>query len=318
MKLISPVDKLNEVEPLIKAGAGELYGGVMPPDWEKYGLLASVNQRTFAGAQFESLDSFLEGIAAAKDCEVPFFLTLNSPFYTDDQHPLLADLVARAAEAGLAGAILADPGLLCFLKADFPQLQYHASTLAHLGNAGAVRFYRRLGIDRAILPRHLSVGEMARVVAAVPDVGFDAFLLVGKCPNTEGLCTFHHSSQDKIWPCEIPYKINVIDGENSSNIEKAVMRQASWSRSNRRHGCGLCAIPHLAQAGLTGLKLVGRGAPLAMKLANLNLARDFLHLAFETDDFTEYRRQAVAAHARRFGSPCSPNVCYYPEFYLGE
>ncbi|RME40194.1 MAG: hypothetical protein D6794_02645, partial [Deltaproteobacteria bacterium] len=254
MRLISPVDKLEDVEALIAAGADELYGGVVPPQWQGYGLLASTNQRTFAGAQFDSLEDFLAAVQKARAAEVPFFLTLNSPFYTDDQHPLLFDLIERAAGAGLAGVILADPGLLRELKDRFGGLQYHASTLAHLGNAGAVRFYRRLGIDRIVLPRHLSVAEMAEVVRDVPEVAFDAFLLVGKCPNTEGLCTFHHSSPDKIWPCEIPYEIKPLTENSSTGLIAAVNRQQSWSHSNRRHGCGLCAIPHLKKAGVAGLK----------------------------------------------------------------
>jgi hypothetical protein len=27
---------------------------------------------------------------------------------------------------------------------------------------------------------------------------------------------------------------------------------------------------------------------------------------------------AMAAHRRRFGTPCSPNVCYFPEFYQAD
>lgn len=319
MKLISPVDSLQELQGLIAAGADELYGGVVPPVWlAGYGRMASINQRTFAGAQIDDFDEFLEIIRDCRQADRPFFLTLNSPFYIEEQHSLLTDLVGLAAEAGLAGVILADLGLLRLLVRQFPRLEYHASTLAHLGNSEAVRLYARAGFKRVVLPRHLTTAEMARIVSHVPEVGFDAFLLVGKCPNTEGFCSFHHSSQDKIWPCEIPYKYKVLDSDSSGVLESAIKRQDSWSRSNRRHGCGLCAIPQLAAAGMTGLKLVGRGAPTAMKLANLILAGDFLRLAQQGPADGDYREQAVAAHRRRFGTACSPNVCYYPEFYQGE
>jgi putative protease len=95
-------------------------------------------------------------------------------------------------------------------------------------------------------------------------------------------------------------------------------RQCSWASSNRRHGCGLCAIPRLLALGIHGVKLVGRGAPSAQKLANLRLARDFIALAASGLDFDSYRLQARRAHRQRFGTSCSPNVCYYPEFYLSE
>ncbi len=319
MRLISPVDNLQEVEALLAAGADELYGGVLPDDWlRRYGLLASANQRTFAGAQFSNLRDFLAAVRMCHRAGRPFYLTLNSPFYDEGQHAALVELVAASAAAGLAGVILADAGLLRVLADAFPGLEFHASTLAHLGNSAAVRLYARLGIRRTILPRHLSLTEMAAIVRRLPDMRFDAFLLVGKCPNTEGLCTFHHSSPEKVWPCEIPYEFAPLDPAARQALGPVFVRQAGWARSNRRHGCGLCAIPALKAAGIHGLKLVGRGAPTRLKLANLALAHDCLRLAGQLGDGDVYRRQAMAAHRKRFGTPCSPNVCYYPEFHRGE
>ena len=95
-------------------------------------------------------------------------------------------------------------------------------------------------------------------------------------------------------------------------------RQASWAQTDRRHGCGLCAIPLLRQGGIDGLKLVGRGAPTPQKLSNLRLARHFLQLAETVPDFNAYRQQAMAAHRARFGAACHVNICYYPELLGNE
>ncbi|NJC89071.1 MAG: hypothetical protein FIB02_11180 [Desulfuromonas sp.] len=215
---------------------------------------------------------------------------------------------------GIDGLILADLGLLHLLAGRHPALELHASTMAHISNSGSLRFYAAQGIRRAILPRHLTVAEMSAIAAAVPEVRCDAFLLVGKCPNTEGLCTFHHVSPDRVWPCEIPYEIAPEDiGKVSPPLQAAMARQASWSQTDRRHGCGLCAIPLLRRGGIYGLKLVGRGAPTAQKIRNILLAREFLTLADEEPDFNVYRRRAMAAHRARFGADCHPNICYYPE-----
>ncbi len=319
MKIISPIDNLAEANRLLEAGADELYGGYVPGEWrERFSLLASINQRTFEGAQIESYQDLAAIIRLAHDRGRTFSLTLNAPFYTEEQMPLLLDYVDQVVEAGADGVILADLGLLRVLRRRHPNLEYHASTLAHLMNSEAVRFYAGKGVTRVIFPRHLTVGEIKEVTAKLPDIRFDAFMLVGKCPNTEGLCTFHHSSPDKIWPCEIPYRIAPQSESATPSLLEAMQRQDSWSRTDRRHGCGLCAIPHLLTAGICGLKLVGRGAPAAQKIRNILLVRDFLRLAGEAGDFAAYRRQAMAAHRQRFGAPCSPNVCYYPEFYEAE
>lgn len=317
MRIISPVDNLNEAEQLLDAGVDELYGGYVPPEWQDFSLTASLNQRTFAGAQIESEVELAEIVSSAHDRQVPFALTLNAPFYTDSQMPLLVDYVDRMVALGVDSLILADPGLLRILKKRHNQIEYHASTLAHLTNAGAVRFMAEQGVQRVVLPRHLTVGDMAAIVEQVPEIRFDAFLMVGKCPNTEGLCTFHHSSPDKIWPCEIPYEIAPLTGNSTQGLRRAMSRQKSWSETNRRHGCGLCAIPHLKAAAISGLKLVGRGAPAKQKVRNLLLAREFVALAENCSDLKDYNRRAVAAHRERFGAICHQNVCYYPEFFDG-
>jgi putative protease len=232
--------------------------------------------------------------------------------------PILLEYVDEVVALGVDGIILADISLLRALRKRHPELELHASTLAHLGNSRAVRTYIESGINRMVFPRHIPVAEFRQIVEACPEISYDAFLLVGKCPNTEGLCTFHHSSPDKVWPCEIPYDIKALNPERNESLKGVIRRQASWSETNRRHGCGLCAIPQLLQSGVSGLKLVGRGAPMAQKVKNILLAKDFLHLATEIEDFDDYRSQAMTAHRNRFGADCSPNICYFPEFYMAE
>lgn len=317
MRIISPIDKLQEAAQLIAAGADELYGGYLPAEWDDYGLAASINQRSFATAQIPSETDLAEIIALAHGHGRTFALTLNAPYYTEAQTPMLLDYVDRMVSLGIDSLILADLGLLRLLHKRHPDLELHASTLAHLGNAAAVRFFAGQGIRRAVLPRHLSVADMAAVVLAVPEVRCDAFLLVGKCPNTEGLCTFHHSSPEKVWPCEIPYEIQPFAAHSSKRLDDAMTRQGSWSTTDRRHGCGLCAIPSLQRCGVHGLKLVGRGAPAAQKVRNILLTREFIDLTASEPDFSVYRQRAMLAHRQRFGAVCHQNVCYYPEFFEG-
>lgn len=319
MKIISPVDNLAEALPLLTAGADELYGGYVPTGWsERFSPFASLNQRTFAGAQLEGAEELAEIVALCREAGKRFSLTLNAPYYIDSQLPMIMEVVEGAVTSGVNAIILADPGLLRLLKRRYPQVEFHASTLTHLSNSSSIAFYRQLGISRVILPRHLSIAEMEAIIIASPGVIFDAFLMVGKCPNTEGLCTFHHSSPDKIWPCEIPYQMEPLNGAPSNLLQQAMERQQSWSQTDRRHGCGLCAIPQLDRIGISGLKLVGRGAPSSRKVAHVRLVRQMLDLATIEHDFTRYRHEAIASHRRNFSADCSRNVCYYPELFSDD
>lgn len=302
---------------LLDAGADELYGGYLPAEWQDYSLAASLNQRTFSAAQIATEDELKAVVELVHERGKTFALTLNAPFYTEAQMPMLTDYIDRMVAIGIDSLILADVGVLRLLKRRHPALEYHASTLAHLTNAGSVRLMAEQGMQRVVLPRHLTVADMAAIIQELPNIRFDAFLLVGKCPNTEGLCTFHHSSPDKIWPCEIPYEVAPLGEGSAETLQQAMKKQKSWSETNRRHGCGLCAVPFLQQSGVEGLKLVGRGAPAAQKVRNVALTKEFVSLATESADFAEYRRKAMAAHKDRFGAACHQNVCYYPEFLHG-
>ena len=115
-------------------------------------------------------------------------------------------------------------------------------------------------------------------------------------------------------PCEIPYEIETVEPNATVNIQATIDQQSSWSHSDRRHGCGLCAIPELRKGGVSGLKIVGRGAPTAMKVRNVLLANEFVALDASGLNETLYREKALAAHKTRFGQDCTANVCYYPEF----
>src|SRR5512137_1370593 len=108
MRIISPVDHLSETESLLRAGADELYGGYVPPQWrDSYDQLASINQRTFAAAQIDTEAELAEIVRLTHAAGRTFALTLNAPYYSDAQLRLLLDYLDRMVALGIDGLILA-------------------------------------------------------------------------------------------------------------------------------------------------------------------------------------------------------------------
>lgn len=306
--LLAPVDREEEVGLLAAAGAHELYGGVQPDAWLRAGRGVSANQRTFSSAHFPSEASFARAAAEARREGVALRLALNAPLYDPPDYPELVALAARAAAWGVAGVIAGDLGLLQRLSRAGLPLELTLSTMAGAMNRESLAFFRRFGISRAVLPRHLTLAEMAALVGTHPEVGFEAFVLVGRCPNEEAYCTFQHTSPSKRWPCEIPYELSDAGGGPLPAGHPLAGWHASWRQADRRLACGLCAIPELARIGVRHLKLVGRGGPTSVKVANAALVRAFL-----SGDRSP--AQARAAYEDRFGGPCHPLVCYFPELH---
>jgi putative protease len=314
VKILSPVDRLAEVELLADAGAEELYGGYVPGKWlKRYSMMGSMNQRYFPSAQIVSEAELSRIVKAAHRREARFYLTLNAPYYLKSQYDEVLEEAARAAGLGVDAFIVTDLGLIMRLKDKLPGVDVHLSTLGAVFNSGCAKFFSRLGISRMVLPRELTISEMSGIIRANPGINFDAFVMIGKCPNIEGFCGFTHNSASLVWPCEEPYRIEVVKG--GSRADDVVNAQMGWSRVNRRQACGLCATARLRDAGVTALKLVGRGGPTDMKVKVTAAVRHMLDMAGRDAGEAEMHRTGMAKYKGVFGKDCNPYICYFPEVW---
>lgn len=305
-RILAPIDKVAEVEALADAGAHELYGGVHPDAWPS--PLRSSNQRTFASAQFPSEAAFAQVARRARRAGMPLHLALNAALYDPGDYPALLALLRRATAWGVTGVIVADLGLLARIREAALVLEVTLSTLAGPLNHWAVRFFQRFGVSRVVLPRHLRLPEMAALVRANPELTFEAFVLIGRCPNEEAYCTFQHTSPSQRWPCEIPYALEDETGTPLGADHPLVRWHRAWASCDRRLACGLCGIDRLRGAGVTHFKVVGRGGPTQAKVANIRMLAEFLQGECSQAD-------ARTAYRRRFGHSCRPLECYFPELH---
>ncbi len=304
--LLAPVDTPDEIPALARAGATAVYGGIQPAGWT--GRAVSATQRTFPSAHFRDEDALASAIRAAREHGLAFHLVLNAPTVPPDRVPELVALATRAKAWGATGVIAADLELLRGLDRAGTGLAVTLSTLGSFLNREALGLYRAYGISAAVLPRHLTLSETASLVAAHPDLAFEAFVLVGRCPNDEALCTFQHTAPDKRWPCEVRYRLTTRDGEEPGPDHPLANWHRSWETADRRLGCGLCAVAALREAGVRGFKIVGRGGPTAAKVDNVRVVAGFLRGEHGPGD-------GPAAYRARFGRPCHPLTCYYPELF---
>lgn len=311
-EILAPVNAVAEVEPLLHAGAHWLYGGVLPVEWQdRFPSTVLLNQRTFPSAQFPSMGAFEKALRSADDHGGKIALTLNAPFYMDEQLPLVLDLARWAADSGAGALIVADPGLILELGREGIGLPLHLSTMGVAANGHAVRLYADHGVTRVILPRFLTLDQISALTAAAPAVEFEAFVLVGKCPNIEGVCTFVHDSPDRRWPCEWEWEL---DEEGDLPPGNIAAHFAGMRSSDRRDGCGLCALPRLLAAGVGTFKVVGRGAPLERKL---KLVGELSRLIGEMPSSPEgeWTQSCLDSYRSLYGRSCSGHNCYYPELW---
>jgi len=320
---------------LVSSGADELYCGLVPQQWmERYTQALWLNRRDPRSANFVSEDDLVQAVAKAHAMGAKVFLTLNAPFFTADQQALVLDLARWAAEeVGLDALIVADLGLLAALAGRMPAgTGLHTSTVGNASNREAVAHWADLGVERVILPRHLSIEEIGRLVDTVGRlVELEAFVLNDTCVYEEGFCHTMHGVDALGAFCTTPWEYDLhpaAEGPLSADQRQAwaghLEDHARWMWYCNSCGCslsekglplgpcGLCAIKTLGEAGVTSVKIVGREASSYRKLRSVQLVKRVLERveagASEADAATWAREIRDAdEHCR------SRYMCYYRE-----
>jgi putative protease len=96
--------------------------------------------------------------------------------------------VDSAAGLGVDALICADIGVLNYARLQWPELPLHLSVQASCTNYEALQFYHdRFGIQRAVLPRVLSLNQVKQVIENTP-VEIEVFGFGSLCVMVEGRC----------------------------------------------------------------------------------------------------------------------------------
>ncbi len=296
MKVLAPIRELGELEMLAAAGAEELYCGMVPREWmDRYTGAVWLNRRSPKGGSLETWSEMRALADAARRAGLPVFATINAPYYTAEQLPLVMELARRLSEdCGLDALIVTDVNLLVRLSEERLSAKLHVSSVAAALNTEALRFLLNFGPSRVILPRSLTLEEIAGVRGALGDaVELEVFMLNDGCAFEEGFCaTTHHHSVGAF--CT---DLSGMDADFEWHAPVFTNRRRQWLRRNladyrewvwylNGNGCGatpkglpygpcgLCAIPDLARIGVASLKIVGREASAFKKLASVKMVRD--------------------------------------------
>lgn len=176
MELVCPAGGLPALKTAVDAGADCVYTGFRD----------ATNARNFTGLNFDD-ESLRQGIDYAHQRGVKVFLALNT-YPQPHNFAHWAAAVDKAAAFAVDAIILADPGLMAYARRTHPNLRLHLSVQGSATNYEAINFYHeRFGIQRAVLPRVLSLAQVEHVVKNTP-VEIEVFGFGGLCVMVEGRC----------------------------------------------------------------------------------------------------------------------------------
>ncbi len=198
MKVLAPICSHDELEMLAASGAENSTVASSRREWmERYTGAVWLNRRSPKGGSLETYAELKRLVDNAHKLKLPVFITLNAPYYTAEQLPLVLELAHKLSdEVGVDALIVTDINLLLRLSEEKLAADLHVSSVAATLNTEAIRFLLNFGPRRIILPRSLTIAEIETIINDVRDeVEIEVFMLNDGCAFEEGFCstTHHHT-----------------------------------------------------------------------------------------------------------------------------
>jgi U32 family peptidase len=241
-ELLSPAGDWDALRAAVANGADAVYFG-----------LSNFNARHRA-TNF-TLDELPDVIEYLHGHNVLGYVTCNTLIFSDELTEI-ARFVAVIARAGADAVIVQDVGLARLIRRLAPGLPVHGSTQMTLTEPRAIELTRRLGVERVILARELSLDDIERVTEAVNlpvEVFVHGALCVaysGQCLTSEALGGRSANRGQCAQACRLPYEL-IVDGQPRDLGGQAYLLSPQDLAAHE-------LVPRLARLGVASLKIEGR------------------------------------------------------------
>lgn len=339
MKITSGLGSIDDYPRYVRAGADELFCGYVPFSWsEKYGTVLPLNRREVLNYNVQ-IGSFseLEILAnMVQKYQKPVHLAFNSLYYRPEQYEEIAQIIQQCRSIGFDSYILADPALLVYLRKEKIDCEVHLSGDLGIVNSAMTEVFAKEYPKRIIFQRKNTISEMRAVIRHITaqkeaarkewtyPTEFEAFALNELCQFSGAFCNSLHCDEMG-YLCRVPYwkkpmslsesklekqeknrpgeNISISEWDSASELMNPVSEDGYLCGAT---GCGLCTLKQLSDAGITHLKLVGRGNYTDFMERDIRNLRRTLEILEDSSTEEEYIR---AMKAELFPNGCS-HMCY--------
>ena len=248
-ELLAPAGTLDAFRTAILYGADAIYAG-----------LPGFSMRARAKIDVEGVKQGIElAHAAGKKVYLAFNLFAHDHEYAN--MPRVAEVIQYLKPDAL---IVSDPGIVMWVRENFPEIPIHISTQANICSAKTVKFWQNAGAKLCVLAREVSHNEFKNIRAECPDIGLEIFVHGAMCMSYSGRCllsNFITGRPANRGACAqlCRWKYDVILRERDSGIEMPIDEdeRGAYIMNSK----DLCLMPRLAEvvsANPDSLKIEGR------------------------------------------------------------
>lgn len=298
MELLAPAGNFEKFLTALHFGADAVYlaGG-------RFGL------RAFAGNFSE--EEMRQAVKIAHERNKKVYVTLNI-IAKDKDFEGLEDYLRFLEEIGVDAVIVADLGVVAFIREKAPNIPVHVSTQANIINSYSAKLMVELGAKRLILARELSLQEIKMIRENVPsDVEIEVFVHGAMCMAYSGRCLLSNylTGRDSnhgecVQACRWKYMVREVNREDELEVQED--ERGSYIFNSKDLNM-LSHLQELKEIGIDSIKIEGRMKSPYYVATVVNAYRRALDLLPQkpTD---ELERELLKASHRR----------YTTGFYFGD
>jgi putative protease len=240
-ELLAPAGDWDCVRAAVANGADAVYFGL--PKFN-----ARLRAHNFTEAELPEIVTFCHrhGVKA--------YVALNTLIFTDEL-AAAAEELRLCERSGVDALIVQDVGLVRLAREIAPGLRIHASTQMTVTSPAGAEFARRLGVERVVLSRELSLRELEKFdPAGVPlEVFVHGALCVaysGQCLTSESLGQRSANRGECAQACRMPYELIVDGALRELGDRRYLLSPQDLAAAGE--------IPALLERGVISLKIEGR------------------------------------------------------------
>lgn len=239
IELLLPAGNLEKLKFALLYGADAVYIG-----GKQYSLRAQASNFT--------KEMLIEGVEFAHSINKKVYVTVNV-IPRERELDGVIDYLKELESINVDGIIVSSPAILKLAK-DYTNLHISISTQESIANSNTVNLFNRLGANRVVLARELSVDEI-RNIKKNTNAELEVFVHGGMCSAYSGRCTLSNylSNRDaNRGGCAHSCRWNYDIYKNGNKINDEFFQIASKDLN------GIPYIKDLIEIGVDSLKIEGR------------------------------------------------------------
>lgn len=236
-ELLSPASNFPTLRAAIQAGADAIYFG-----------LQEFNMRERAKNFKISHLPKIKKLTSPK--KIKLYLTLNTIIYNNEINKI--NNIIKKLKPYINAIICSDIAVMLLCKKH--KIPFHISTQCSVSNSQTARFYKKLGAERIILARELSLKQIKEISKIIET---EIFIHGAMCISISGRCLISQFSFNQsanrgkcLQPCRRPYLVRDNQGNELKIDNNFILSPKDL--------CTLPFIEKLKNSGATAFKIEGR------------------------------------------------------------